>query len=189
MGHNYKKLEKTLKQYNAAFEQCETIFKKKTIDYGTSWRLFRIQSITDQLYIKAKRIRTIDEVGEQRINESIDGEFIACVNYGIMGLIQLTIEKDAPTELGAERAQELYDAKRQQITDLMIAKNHDYGEAWRDMRISSYTDMILTKLHRVKQIEENGGETLISEGIDGHYSDIVNYALFALIKLEEAKAQ
>ncbi len=178
-------MEKTLNQYNTAFDKCRSVFLKKTKDYGTSWRVFRISSITDQLYIKAKRIRTIDEKGQQKIGDSIESEFMACVNYGVMGLIQLTIDDNEPTELIAVKATSYYDEQRKIIADLMIAKNHDYGEAWRDMRISSFTDMILTKLHRVKQIEENDGETLISEGIDGHYSDIVNYALFAMIKIEE----
>jgi len=178
-------VEKTLRQYNSAFDSCNEVFAKKTKDYGTSWRVFRIRSITDQLYIKAKRIRTIDEKGIQKIGDSMESEFRACVNYGVMGLIQLSLPKETPLELEAEMASDLYNEQRVIITDLMIAKNHDYGEAWRDMRISSYTDMILTKLHRVKQIEENDGQTLISEGIDGHYQDIVNYALFALIKLDE----
>jgi len=178
-------VEKTLKQYNSAFDSCLEVFRKKTKDYGTSWRVFRIRSITDQLYIKAKRIRTIDEKGIQKIGDSMESEFKACVNYGVMGLIQLSLPDGTPLELNADRANELYAEQRKTITDLMIAKNHDYGEAWRDMRISSYTDMILTKLHRVKQIEENDGQTIISEGIDGHYQDIVNYALFARIKLAE----
>lgn len=178
-------MSKTIDQYNTAFDSAQEIFEKKTQDYGTSWRVFRIRSITDQLYIKAKRIRTIDEKGEQRVDDSIASEFMACVNYGVIGLIQLELPEDAPLDLDLDRVKELYQAKRKQITDLMLAKNHDYGEAWRDMRISSYTDMILTKLHRVKQIEENDGQTLISEGIDGHYCDIVNYALFALIKFSE----
>jgi hypothetical protein len=182
-----KKLEHTLNQYNTAFDKCHAVFQKKTKDYGTSWRVFRIKSITDQLYIKAKRIRTIDEKGEQKVGDSVESEFMACVNYGIMGLIQLSIDAKFPTDLSAIKADQFYAEQRKVVTDLMIAKNHDYGEAWRDMRISSFTDMILTKLHRVKQIEENDGKTLISEGIDGHYADIVNYALFALIKIEEAK--
>ncbi|MEZ5004411.1 MAG: DUF1599 domain-containing protein [Chitinophagales bacterium] len=182
-------MERTLKQYNTAFDKCRTVFLKKTKDYGTSWRVFRIKSITDQLYIKAKRIRTIDEKGQQKIGDSVESEFMACVNYGVMGLIQLSIDKNEPTELSERQAAKYYDEQRKIITDLMIAKNHDYGEAWRDMRISSYTDMILTKLHRVKQIEENDGKTLISEGIDGHYSDIVNYAIFAMIKIEENRSE
>lgn len=180
-------MEKTLNQYNTAFDKCKSVFLKKTKDYGTSWRVFRIKSITDQLYIKAKRIRTIDEKGQQKIGDSVESEFMACVNYGVMGLIQLSIDENEATELSETQAEKYYDEQRKVITDLMIAKNHDYGEAWRDMRISSYTDMILTKLHRVKQIEENDGKTLISEGIDGHYSDIVNYALFAMIKIEEQR--
>jgi hypothetical protein len=180
-------LSHTAEQYTRAFDSCQEIFIKKTRDYGTSWRVFRISSITDQLYIKAKRIRTIDEKGSQRIDDSIESEFRACVNYGVIGLIQLHMEERQPLELDSKKALALYVEQREVITRLMEAKNHDYGEAWRDMRISSYTDMILTKLHRVKQIEENDGQTLISEGIDGHYKDIVNYALFALIKLEEAR--
>ena len=139
------------------------------------------------MYIKAKRIRTIDEKGQQKIGDSVESEFMACVNYGVMGLIQLSIDENEATELSEAQAEKYYDEQRKVITDLMIAKNHDYGEAWRDMRISSYTDMILTKLHRVKQIEENDGKTLISEGIDANYSDMINYAVFALIKIEEQK--
>lgn len=175
----------TLAQYNQAFDACREEFRRKTRDYGTSWRVLRLRSITDQLYIKAKRIRTIDEKGEQKVGDGIDAEFRACVNYGVMGLIQHGLPDNTPLELSESRALELYDGQRRDITDLMLAKNHDYGEAWRDMRISSYTDMILTKLHRVKQIEENDGQTEVSEGVDGHYRDIVNYALFALIKLAE----
>ena len=180
-------MNKTAEQYNKAFDSSQDIFDKKTRDYGTSWRVFRISSITDQLYIKAKRIRTIDEKGRQKIDDSIESEFKACVNYGVIGLIQLSMDDNQGLDLSADKTKSLYREQRTIITELMEAKNHDYGEAWRDMRISSYTDMILTKLHRVKQIEENDGETLISEGIDGHYKDIVNYALFALIKIDEAK--
>ncbi len=182
-------LSGTIKQYDAVLLRCKEIFLKKTKDYGTSWRIFRIQSITDQLYIKAKRIRTIDEKGTQKISDGIESEFMACVNYGLMGLIQLSIDKKESIELKRDRAEELYDQQVEIVRALMIDKNHDYGEAWRDMRIASFTDMILTKLHRVKQIEENDGETLISEGIDSNYMDIINYAIFALIKLEEQKGK
>ena len=159
----------------------------KTTDYGTSWRILRARSITDQIYIKAKRIRTIDEAGEQRIGDTIDSEFLGIVNYGIIALIQLQLEhqKDIAIELSKEKAENLYNEQYTIIKNLFLAKNHDYGEAWRDMRISSFTDLILSKLHRIKQIEENKGQTIISEGIDANYMDIVNYAIFALIKMEE----
>jgi len=179
--------EKTLKQYEQAFAKCAAVFVNKTKDYGTSWRILRARSITDQIYIKAKRIRTIDETGENKVGDSIESEFIGCVNYGIIGLIQLNLENqpDIPVELNAEEANSLYDRQYDSIKKLFLAKNHDYGEAWRDMRISSYTDLILSKLHRIKQIEENKGQTIISEGIDANYMDIVNYAIFAIIKLNE----
>ncbi|MBK6276501.1 MAG: DUF1599 domain-containing protein [Chitinophagales bacterium] len=159
----------------------------KTTDYGTSWRILRARSITDQIYIKAKRIRTIDEAGEQRIGDTIDSEFLGIVNYGIIALVQLQLEhqKDVAIELSKEKAENLYNEQYTIIKNLFFAKNHDYGEAWRDMRISSFTDLILSKLHRIKQIEENKGQTIISEGIDANYMDIVNYAIFALIKMEE----
>ncbi|HMX60087.1 MAG TPA: DUF1599 domain-containing protein [Chitinophagales bacterium] len=160
---------------------------KKTKDYGTSWRILRARSITDQIYIKAKRIRTIDETGENKVGDSIESEFIGCVNYGIIAIIQLQLEhkKDYAIELKYEEAEVLFDEQYSIIKKLFLAKNHDYGEAWRDMRISSFTDLILSKLHRIKQIEENKGQTIISEGIDANYMDIVNYAIFALIKLNE----
>lgn len=179
--------ELTLQQYETAIANCKQIFMKKTIDYGTSWRILRARSITDQIYIKAKRIRTIDEAGEQRIGDSIESEFLGIVNYGIIALIQLKLEtqKEVAIELSREKAENFYTEQYLIIKNLFIAKNHDYGEAWRDMRISSFTDLILSKLHRIKQIEENKGETIISEGIDANYMDIVNYAIFALIKMNE----
>ncbi|MBX7225517.1 MAG: DUF1599 domain-containing protein [Chitinophagales bacterium] len=180
-----RNVQRTLKQYDAAFAKCRDVFVKKTRDYGTSWRMLRPKSITDQLYIKAKRIRTIDEKGTQKVDESIEAAFEACVNYGIMALIQLKINDSEPIELSEERVMELYDEQYQVVKDLMLAKNHDYGEAWREMRISSDTDMILTKLHRIKQIEDNMGKTLVSEGVEGHYQDIVNYSIFAMIKIGE----
>lgn len=177
----------TLQQYESAFVKCKDVFLKKTKDYGTSWRILRSRSITDQIYIKAKRIRTIDETGENKVGDSIESEFIACVNYGIIGIIQLNLEnkKEFAVELKYEEAEVLFDEQYNIIKKLFLAKNHDYGEAWRDMRISSYTDLILSKLHRIKQIEENKGQTIISEGIDANYMDIVNYSIFALIKLSE----
>ncbi|MFN8281661.1 MAG: DUF1599 domain-containing protein [Chitinophagales bacterium] len=180
--------EQTLQQYETVFSNCKQIFLKKTQDYGTSWRILRARSITDQIYIKAKRIRTIDEAGEQRIGDSIESEFLGIVNYGIIALIQLQLEtkKDVAIELPKDLAENLYNEQFLIIKNLFVAKNHDYGEAWRDMRISSFTDLILSKLHRIKQIEENKGQTIISEGIDANYMDIVNYAVFALIKMSEA---
>jgi hypothetical protein len=180
--------ENTITQYEKAFARCKDVFVKKTKDYGSSWRMLRPRSITDQIYIKAKRIRTIDETGENKVGEDIDQEFIGCVNYGIIGIIQLNLEnkKDTAIELKPEEAELLFDEQYNTIKKLFLAKNHDYGEAWRDMRLSSFTDLILSKLHRIKQIEENKGQTIISEGIDANYMDIVNYAIFALIKLSEA---
>ena len=182
-------LDKTILQYDTAFSRCKLVFLEKTKDYGTSWRILRARSITDQLYIKAKRIRTIDETGEQRIGDSIEDEFIGCVNYGIIALIQLELEGNKTTslELDAKQAENYFDKYYKEIKDLMLAKNHDYGEAWRDMRISSYTDMILARLHRIKQIEDNKGQTSVSEGIDANYKDIVNYAVFAMIQITEQK--
>lgn len=179
--------EKTIIQYENAFAKCKDVFTKKTKDYGTSWRILRARSITDQIYIKAKRIRTIDETGENKVGDSIASEFVGCVNYGIIGIIQLNLhhQKEIAIELKEADAIALYDEQYNIIKNLFIAKNHDYGEAWRDMRITSFTDLILSKLHRIKQIEENKGATIISEGIDANYMDIVNYAIFALIKMDE----
>ena len=179
--------ELTLQQYENAFAKCKLVYMNKTTDYGTSWRILRARSITDQIYIKAKRIGTIEEAGEQRIGDTIDSEFLGIVNYGIIALVQLQLEhqKDVAIELSKEKAENLYNEQYTIIKNLFFAKNHDYGEAWRDMRISSFTDLILSKLHRIKQIEENKGQTIISEGIDANYMDIVNYAIFALIKMEE----
>ena len=158
---------------------------KKTKDYGTSWRVLRPSSLTDQIFIKAKRIKTLEQKGHKKVDEDIDVEFQGIVNYCIIALIQLGMSDDEELELTADETENLYDEKAGKIRDVMQAKNHDYGEAWRDMRPSSFTDLILMKLMRIKQIENNRGQTLISEGIDSHYQDIVNYAIFALIKLEE----
>lgn len=177
--------EKTLSQYDNAVSQCKDVFEKKTTDYGTSWRVLRPRSITDQMYIKAKRIRTIDEAGEQQISDSIASEFMGLVNYGYMALIQLDLPNDAPLELNFTETLQLYSKASDDVRALMIAKNTDYGEAWRDMRVSSFTDLILSKLHRIKQIEDNKGATIISEGVDANYKDIINYSIFALIQLAE----
>jgi hypothetical protein len=176
---------KTISQYDAQLSKCREIYLKKTKDYGTAWRILRPSSLTDQLYIKAKRIRSIEEKGEQKVDEGIENEFIGLVNYSIMALIQLEMPADAEMELSETEAAEHYDKYAAITRDLMIAKNHDYGEAWREMRISSLTDLILMKLLRIKQIEDNKGKTLISEGLDAGYQDIINYSLFALIRLNE----
>ncbi|MES2630060.1 MAG: DUF1599 domain-containing protein [Bacteroidota bacterium] len=178
-------MEKTLLQYNRAFEQCKEIFRKKTRDYGTAWRILRPSSLTDQLFIKAQRIRTIQENGQAMINEGEQDEFVGIVNYSIMALVQLGLPANTDLELSYDKAVEHYEQHAAIAQKLMIAKNTDYGEAWRDMRISSLTDLILMKILRVKQIEDNKGKTLISEGIDANYLDMINYALFALIKIEE----
>lgn len=176
------KINNTSEQFEHIKNKCRNIFIKKLKDYGTSWRVMRPKSITDQIYIKANRIRTIEETGESMVDEGLEPEFIGMVNYGVIGLIQLF--HGVGEELTVDKATELYDKYIADTTNLMIAKNHDYGEAWRLMRISSYTDIILSKIHRTKQIEDNNGKTLISEGIDANYMDIINYSIFALIKLE-----
>lgn len=175
----------TSQQYDDVLAACREIFRLKTRDYGTSWRILRLPSLTDQIYIKAQRIRTLEQTGVARVDEGIDGELQAIVNYSIMALIQIDLGEDGSVDLDPDRALELYDARATETKDLMLAKNHDYGEAWRSMRTSSFTDLILTKLHRIKQIEDNAGQTLVSEGTDGHYRDILNYAVFALIRRGE----
>lgn len=178
-------MEKTIGQYNEQLDKCKSLFRKKTQDYGTAWRILRTSSLTDQLLIKANRIRTIEEQGEQKVNDPIDGEYIGLVNYSLMALIQMDLPDKAPIELDPSKAVELFEEKADICKRLMEAKNHDYGEVWRDMRRSSLTDLILQKLYRIKQIEDNEGATIVSEGLDANYSDIVNYALFALIKIDE----
>ena len=173
----------TNQQYDQAVRSCKDIFIMKTRDYGTSWRVLRTISIADQLYIKARRIRTLQQTDQQKIGEDKAGEFEAMVNYGVIGLIQLSLGADAPEDLPPAEAERQYTAKIQQARSTMLDKNHDYGEAWREMRISSLTDLILMKLLRVKQIEDNQGLTLASEGIKANYQDILNYSVFALIKL------
>lgn len=178
-------MEQTNKQFDAALKRCRDIFSKKLHDYGASWRIMRPSSITDQLFIKAKRIRTLEQGEMALVDEGILPEFIAIVNYGIVGLIQLEKAPTTKVDMTPEQAMALYDINAATARDLMIAKNHDYGEAWRDMRVSSYTDMILTKISRIKQIEDNDGATVISEGIDSNYMDMINYAIFGIIKLTE----
>ncbi|WP_423735300.1 DUF1599 domain-containing protein [Chitinophaga caseinilytica] len=172
--------------YQQVIDSSKDIFIKKTKDYGTSWRVLRPISIVDQIFIKAQRIRTIQETGVQKVADDISGEFRAIINYGVIALIQLQLPSDdIYTDLPAEQVSELYDEQAAFIRTVMEAKNHDYGEAWRSMSQESFVDLILTKLLRIKQILRNDGKTLISEGIDANYVDIVNYAVFALILLEE----
>lgn len=173
----------TLEQYQAVVASCLDIYLKKAADYGTSWRVYRCISIVDQIYIKAWRIRQIQENGVQKIADTIESEFMAIVNYGLMGLIQLSLDKDAPIELPVADAEQYYRSQAAVTEGLMLQKNHDYGEAWRDMSQESFTDLILTKLLRIKQILANDGKTSVSEGIDANFCDIVNYAVFALIHI------
>lgn len=177
----------TDQQYDSAFQSCKEIFIKKTRDYGTSWRVLRSISIVDQLFIKAQRIRTIQQTGKQKINEDISGEFMAIVNYGIIGLIQTGLESEAIEEIPENIVSKWYDEKSSLVKNVMLDKNHDYGEAWRDMSQESFVDLVLMKLLRIRQILANEGKTLISEGMDSNFVDIINYALFALILLKEGK--
>lgn len=173
----------TFAEYEAVVRICKDLFLKKTKDYGTAWRILRLPSITDQIFIKAQRIRTLEEKQVSRVGEGIIPEYIGIINYCIIAMIQGELPPDAPLELSVEQIEPLYDSKVKETRDLMAAKNHDYGEAWRDMRISSLTDLILQKLYRVKQIEDNQGLTVASEGVVANYQDMLNYAVFALIKL------
>ena len=178
-------ISKTSSQYDSAISACKDIFLKKMKDYGTAWRILRTSSITDQLFIKAQRIRNIEDKGMQKINEDITSEYIGIINYSIIGLIQLGLKNDERMELPADEVSKLFDKYSKEAKSLMENKNHDYGEAWRDMRLSSLTDLILMKLLRIKQIEDNKGETIISEGVDANFNDMINYSVFALIKLTE----
>jgi hypothetical protein len=176
-------MNQTSIEYTKVMNVCRDIFLKKTKDYGTAWRILRPSSLTDQLFIKAQRIRTIQETGENKVGEDVEDEFKAIVNYCIMAIIQL-LEKDLKElELDPEKALQLYNHYAEEAQSLMERKNHDYGEAWRDMRVSSLTDLILMKILRIKQIEDNDGQTIISEGIDANYFDMLNYSIFALIHL------
>lgn len=182
----------TQQQFKQAIALCRDIFVKKMYDYGTAWRVLRIPSLTDQIYIKANRIRSLQTKGVSKVGEGIVPEFIAIVNYAIMGLIQLELGVADGTnkdDLHDERMAEAYDKQVEAALQLMLRKNHDYDEAWRLMRVSSYVDFILTKVFRTKQIEEHEGNTLVSEGIDANYLDMLNYAIFAIIKLEVEKSE
>ena len=177
-------MEENKKQFEHVIAVCRDLFAKKLHDYGAAWRIMRPSSVTDQIYIKANRIRSIEVKGVSLIDEGIRPEFIAIVNYGIIGLIQLELGYAEKEDITEERALELYDTYADKALKLMLAKNHDYDEAWRSMRITSYTDLILMKIYRTKQIESLKGDTLVSEGVDANYMDMINYAVFGLIKLE-----
>jgi hypothetical protein len=180
-----KDIAKTNKQFEEALKECRTLFGKKLHDYGASWRILRPSSLTDQLFIKAKRIRSLEIKKESKVGEGIRPEFVALINYGIVGLIQINHGFADTVDIDAEEALALYDKYATEALELMKRKNHDYDEAWRSMRVSSYTDFILTKIERIKEIEDLEGGTLVSEGIDSNYMDIINYAVFGVIKLSE----
>ena len=174
----------TIAQFEKVIALCRDLFQKKLVDYGPSWRIMRPQSITDQIFIKANRIRSLELKGVSMVDEGIKPEFIGIVNYGVIGLIQLAKGFADTTDMTSKEAMGLYDKYITETKELVYAKNHDYDEAWRSMRISSYTDLILMKIYRTKQIESHNGKTIVSEGIDANYMDMINYAIFGLIKLE-----
>ena len=175
----------TSKEYNEVIDTCRSLFQKKMKDYGSAWRILRLPSLTDQIFIKAQRIRGLQQNKEQRVDEGQVSEFIGIINYCIMALVQLEKGVVEQPDIVLEEALELYDQKIAATKQLMMDKNHDYGEAWRDMRVTSLTDLIIQKLLRVKQIEDNQGKTLVSEGIDANYQDMINYAVFAMIHLTD----
>ncbi|MFD3276927.1 DUF1599 domain-containing protein [Aquirufa echingensis] len=174
-------------EYRQVISYCKALFDKKNKDYGTSWRILRLPSLTDQIFIKAQRIRSIQDKGAQRIEDGIEGEFIGIINYCIIALIQKSLESSDQMEFTPEELSAFYDQQVETTLELLRNKNHDYGEAWRDMRISSMTDLILMKIFRTKQIENNQGVTLVSEGVEANYQDMLNYAVFCLIKFKEEK--
>lgn len=174
----------TSQHYDQIITRCKELFLKKMQDYGTAWRILRVSSITDQIYIKAQRIRSIEEKGTQRIDEGIDGEFVGIINYCVIALIQIEMGNEQNLEMSEPEVVRHFDFHVKESKSLMENKNHDYGEAWRGMRTSSMTDLILMKLLRIKQIEDNKGSTIVSEGVSANYYDIINYAVFALIKME-----
>lgn len=178
-------IEKTSAEYKQVIATCKELFAGKTRDYGTAWRILRLPSITDQIFIKAQRIRSIQEKGVQKVGDPIRDEFVGIINYCVIALIQMQLESSSEMEMQYEILEPLYDKAIDETFSLLQNKNHDYGEAWREMRVSSITDIILMKLLRVKQIEDNNGRTLVSEGVKANYQDMINYAVFALIKLNE----
>jgi len=179
-------MQNTSKEYDAVVQVCQDLFSKKMKDYGCAWRILRLPSLTDQIFIKAQRIRGLQQNDVQKVDEGAASEFVGIINYCVMALIQIEKGVVEQPDLSFEEAVRLYKDKIASTKQLMLDKNHDYGEAWRDMRVSSLTDLILQKLLRVKQIEDNAGQTLVSEGIDANYQDMINYAIFALIHLNES---
>ena len=177
-------MKDTKQQFEHVLTICRDLFAKKLHDYGAAWRIMRPESVTDQIYIKANRIRSIETKGVALVHEGIKSELMAIVNYGLIGLIQLELGYSEKDDLSEEKALELYDKYAKMSLELMLAKNHDYDEAWRSMRTTSYTDLILMKIYRTKQIESLKGDTLVSEGIDANYMDMINYSVFGLIKIE-----
>jgi hypothetical protein len=177
---------KTSSEYKEVMAACKALFAKKTHDYGTAWRVLRLPSITDQIYIKAQRIRTIQEKGTQKVADPIRDEFVGIINYCIIAMIQMSMAESPEMEVAYTKLEPMYDRVSEETFDLLQNKNHDYQEAWRDMRVSSMTDIILMKLLRVKQIEDNSGKTLASEGVKANYQDMINYAVFCLIKMKES---
>ena len=177
----------TSKQYDQAIALCKDIYLKKMRDYGSAWRILRPSSLTDQIFIKAQRIRSIEEKGAQKVMEGVESEFVGIVNYAVMALIQIGLHSDAPMELSPDDGLKYYEENVQKVKSLMMDKNHDYGEAWREMSQESFVDLILAKILRIKQIISNEGNTIISEGIDANFFDILNYAVFALILIDEGR--
>lgn len=173
---------KTSTEYKQVIARCKELFRKKTLDYGTAWRILRISSITDQIFIKAQRIRSIQEKGNQKVEDPVADEFVGIINYCLIALIQITLKEEKRMEIPFDELEPHYDRWSTETQALLENKNHDYGEAWRDMRVSSMTDIILMKLFRVKQIEDNQGKTIVSEGIEANYQDMINYSVFCLIK-------
>lgn len=171
-------------EYTEVINRCKELFRKKTLDYGTAWRILRLPSITDQIFIKAQRVRSIQEKGSQKVDDPIVDEFIGIINYCLIGLLQISFSKDERLEIPFDELEPVYDKWVAETKGLLEQKNHDYGEAWREMRVSSITDIILMKLLRVKQIEDNQGKTLVSEGIEANYQDMINYAVFCMIKMK-----
>lgn len=176
-------LSQTESEYRQVIEVCKEVFEKKTRDYGSAWRILRLPSITDQIYIKAQRIRSVQDKGVQKIQEDLGGEFLAIINYCLIAMMQMELANDTRMEIPFEELQAMYIRLSEETLELLLNKNHDYGEAWREMRVSSITDIILMKIFRVKQIEDNAGQTLISEGVKANYQDMLNYSVFCLIKM------
>lgn len=173
----------TSNEYKQVIARCKELFRKKTQDYGTAWRILRLPSVTDQIFIKAQRIRSVQEKGSQKVEDSIADEFVGIINYSLIALIQLSFKKDKRMEIPFTELESIYDRWVEETKGLLENKNHDYDEAWRDMRVSSMTDIILMKLYRIKQIEDNAGKTIVSEGLEANYQDMINYSVFCLIKL------